>query len=157
MAAVGGVTPLIAHAIGGRCWIYLPAHVPPLLAGLAFGLVPGFVTGAAAALSDLIWGGRVHGLAFLPIGLELVTYGLVAGSLSDPRKGYARCLIALLIAMVVGRMVNLAAGAALGRHFSHTLRSLWVAPWPGIALQVLVLPLVVPPLARATRHRVRNR
>jgi hypothetical protein len=30
LAAAGALTPLIADAIGGRCWIFLPAHVLPL-------------------------------------------------------------------------------------------------------------------------------
>jgi hypothetical protein len=153
MAALGAVTPLIAHAIGGRCWIYLPAHVPPLLAGLAFGPLAGMATGGAAALADLFWGGRVHGLAFLPIGLELVVYGTAAGALSTPRASYARYLVALLGAMLAGRLVYLVTGVALGRHVGQMLRGLFVTPWPGIALQLLLLPLAAPILGGATRRR----
>ena len=147
MAALGAITPLLAHAVGGRCWIYLPAHVPPLLGGLAFGPVVGLIVGAAAALSDLLWGGRVHGLAFLPLGLEFVTYGLVAG-IASGRRGYGDQLGALLLAMLAGRLVHLAAAVALGRSIVPVLTGLFAAPWPGMLLQVLVLPPVALVAAR---------
>ncbi len=83
LVIAGALTPLIAHAIGGRCWIFLPAHLPPLLAGVALG--PGRRLGDRrndGDRLDLLWGGRVHTtLGFLPLGLEFVTYGLCAGML----------------------------------------------------------------------------
>ena len=128
LAAFGAVTPLIAHALGASCWIYLPAHVPALLAGLALGPVAGFVTGAATAVSDLLWGGRVHGVAFLPIGLELVTYGLCAGLLSARADRYGPRVIALGGAMLAGRVVHFAVALLLGREPWSLFAGLFVHP-----------------------------
>jgi hypothetical protein len=151
LVVLGAATPLVAHAIGGRCWIYLPAHVPALLAGLALGPIVGFATGAATAVSDLLWGGRVHGLAFLPLGLEFVSYGLVAGVASVRGDRYPKRMLALIVAMLAGRMVYLAAAALLGRDLVRTAEGLFLAPWPGMLFQLVALPLVAPLVQRFGR------
>lgn len=152
LVIAGAITPLIAHAIGGRCWIFLPAHLPPLLAGLALGPVVGFLTGAATAISDLLWGGRVHGLAFLPLGLEFVTYGVVAGALSARPGRYPSRLFAIVVAMLAGRLAHFVAALLLGRGGGHLMDSLFVAPWPGIVIQILLLPALAPVVTRAARR-----
>ncbi len=149
-AAIGAATPLVAHAVGGSCWIYLPAHVPALLAGLTMGTVAGGVTGAATVVSDVLWGGRVHGIAFLPLGVEFMTYGLVAGAASRRGDRYLRRLLTLIIAMLAGRLAYLIGSTILGRELAHALRGLFVAPWPGILFQLSVLPLIAPWVRRVT-------
>jgi hypothetical protein len=141
LATAGAVTPLAAHAAGASCWIFLPAHVPPLLAGLALGPAAGLVTGGVTALADLLWGGRVQGMAFLPIAVELVAYGLVAGLLSRRSGAYGARLVALLGAMLVGRLAYLVAAIALGQTAAKVLPGLFVLPWPGMFIQVVALPL----------------
>jgi hypothetical protein len=140
LATAGAVTPLVAHAAGTSCWIFLPAHVPTLLAGLALGPVAGLVTAGATALADFLWGGRVHGLAFLPLALELLGYGLAAGLLSRRGPGYGPRILALLGAMLAGRLLYLAAAVAIGRSAGQVLPGLFVLPWPGIFIQVVTLP-----------------
>ena len=151
LALLGAATPLIAHAVGGACWIYLPAHLPALLAGLAFGPVAGFATGALTALADLLWGGRVEGIAFLPIGLELVTYGLVAGLAAARADRYGSLLVALIVAMLAGRLAYLAAALALARPTAQVVQGLFVRPWPGILLQLAALPPAAVLLRRHAR------
>jgi hypothetical protein len=153
LVIAGAITPLIAHAIGGRCWIFLPAHLPPLLAGLALGPGAGFLTGAATAISDLLWGGRVHGLAFLPLGLEFVTYGVVAGALSGRAGRYGARLFAIVVAMLAGRLAHFVAALLLGRGSGHLMGSLFIAPWPGIVIQILLLPALAPVVTRAAGRR----
>lgn len=148
LVLAGAATPLLAHAIGGRCWIYLPAHAPPLLAGLALGPVAGLATGTAAAVADLLWGGRLHGLAFLPVGLEFICYGLVAGAVAVRSRRLAGRFLALGAAMVAGRLVHLAAAVSLGGEADHVLASLFTVPWPGMLLQLALLPFLVPVVAR---------
>lgn len=140
LATAGVVTPLLAHAAGASCWIFLPAHFPALLAGLALGPVAGLVTAGATAIADFLWGGRVHGLAFLPFALEFVGYGFVAGVLSRLGSGYGVRLLALLGAMLAGRLVYLAAAVAIGNSAGHVLPGLFLLPWPGMFIQVVTLP-----------------
>jgi hypothetical protein len=153
LVIAGVLTPLIAHAIGGRCWIFLPAHLPPLLAGVALGPGAGLATGAATAISDWLWGGRVHGLAFLPLGLEFVAYGVVAGALAARPTRYGTRLFAIIVAMLVGRLVHFLAALALGRGSAHLMSSLFIAPWPGIVIQVVVLPAIEPLVTHAAGRR----
>jgi hypothetical protein len=153
LVIAGALTPLVAHAIGGRCWIFLPAHIPPLLAGVALGPGAGLLTGAATAIADLLWGGRVHGLAFLPLGLEFVAYGLCAGMLAVPPSRYGTRLFAIIVAMLAGRLVHFLAALALGHGSAHLIGGLFVAPWPGIVIQVVVLPAIAPAVTRAAGRR----
>jgi len=153
LVIAGALTPIVAHRIGGRCWIFLPAHIPPLLAGVALGPGAGLATGAATAIADLLWGGRVHGLAFLPLGLEFVTYGLVAGMLASPPSRYGTRLFAIIVAMLAGRLVHFLAALLLGRGSAHLISGLFVAPWPGIVIQVVVLPAIAPAITRAASRR----
>jgi len=153
LVIAGALTPLVAHAIGGRCWIFLPAHIPPLLAGVALGPGAGLLTGVATAVSDLLWGGRVHGLAFVPLGLEFVTYGLVAGMLASPPSRYGTRFFAIIVAMLAGRLVHFLAALVLGRGSAHLLDGLFVAPWPGIVIQVALLPAIAPAITRAAGRR----
>jgi hypothetical protein len=141
LATGGAVTPLVAHAAGASCWIFLPAHFPALLAGLALGPVAGLVTAGATAVADFLWGGRVHGLAFLPLALEFIGYGVAAGLLSRRHSPYGARLAALLGAMLIGRLLYLAAAVATGKSVGHVLPGLFVVPWPGMVLQVLALPI----------------
>jgi len=141
LASLGALTPLIAHAAGAACWIYLPAHVPALLAGLALGPVAGLAAGAATASADLLWGGRTHGMQFLPLGFEFVAYGVSAGLLSRRARSNGHRLAALVGAMLIGRLVHLAATVALGTPAMHVLRGLFFIPWPGMLLQLPLLPI----------------
>src|SRR4029077_326659 len=104
---------------------------------------------------DLLWGGRVHGLGFLPLGLELVTYGLVAGLLASPPSRYGTRLFAIVVAMLVGRLVHFLVALVLGRGSAHLIGGLFVAPWPGIVIQVVVFPAVASALTRRARRPLR--
>lgn len=155
LIALGAMTPLSAHALGARCWVYLPAHVPALLAGLTLGPLVGGLTGFATILSDVLFGGMVSGLKSLPLGLEIFTYGLVAGLLGRRAHSYGMRLLALGGAMLVGRLVYLVATFAALPHktLAPMLTSLFLVPWPGIVVQVVALPLIAPRLARVRLGR----
>jgi len=143
-------TPLVAHALGTRCWIYLPAHVPVLLAGLTFERRIGSLAGVVAAATELAWGGRGV-MAALPTALELACYGAVSGACSERARTWRGLVIVIVIAMIVGRLAHLVAGVATRGWSGHELTGLFVDPWPGIALQLLVLPLAAAGMRRALR------
>ena len=157
LVLAGAATPLIAHAIGGSCWIYLPAHVPALLAGLALGPLPGLATGIATGVADLLWGGRVYGVAMLPLAAEFACYGLVAGLAAARARSYPQRLLALAVAMVAGRLVHLGVALPLGRDPSRLLRALFVTPWPGMVFQLVVLPALAPVVSAIGRAGATSR
>ncbi|HXJ20016.1 MAG TPA: hypothetical protein VMT03_07260 [Polyangia bacterium] len=153
LCLTAAVTPLVAHAIGSPCWIFLPAHVPVLLAGLALGPMAGLAAGASTAASDFLFGGRVHGVSFLPLAFEFLTYGVMAGGLSPRTARYPRLLGALVVAMLAGRCAHFAVAALLGRKAQAVAKGLFLVPWPGIALQLLALPLVAEIIRRRLSRR----
>lgn len=140
LALVGAASAPVFHAFEVRCWIYLPAHVAPLLAGLLLGARRGLLVGAAVAVADLLVGGRLEGPRAYAVMTELVTYGLVAGSLRREPATIFTHLRALVGAMLAGRLSYLIWSLAMGRALVRSLGGLFLTPWPGIAFQLLTLP-----------------
>ncbi|MBK9368408.1 MAG: hypothetical protein IPN01_19215 [Deltaproteobacteria bacterium] len=85
--ALGASAPALVHAVGGACWVWLPAHVPALLGGLAFG--PG--VGAVAAwgpsrmssVAEVAEGRRLFVTPWPGIVLQLVLLAPLAAGLRD--------------------------------------------------------------------------
>ena len=79
LLAMGVVLPIVFHAfpLGGR--IFLPMHLPALVAGLVLGPVAGLIVGAGSPVLSMLLTGRPTVPYMIPMLLELATYGLVAG------------------------------------------------------------------------------
>ena len=151
--ALGASAPALVHAVGGACWVWLPAHVPALLGGLAFGPGVGALAALGTAVSDQLLGGGEVGLRLVPIAAEILTYGLVAGALGRRARSRAGLFGALVGAMFAGRLVYAAATIVLGQASSGLVSGLFVTPWPGIVLQLVLLA----PLAAGLRDGVARR
>lgn len=154
--ALGVVLPIAFHSLpdGGR--IFLPMHIPVLLCGLLCGPWYGLGCGILApALSHLITGMPMA--AALPGMLcELAVYGLVSGLVHGGLRRQSRGLrvyAALVCAQLAGRV---AAGLANGFLFmagSYSLQ-MWltasfVTALPGIAVQLLLIPVLALALEKA--------
>lgn len=151
--ALGAAAPALVHAVGGQCWVWLPAHVPALVGGLAFGPGVGALAAVGTAVSDQLLGGGEVGWRLLPIAAEILTYGLVAGALGRRAGSRAGLFGALVAAMLAGRLVYAAAAIVLGLSASGLVNGLLVTPWPGILLQLALLA----PLAAGLRDGVARR
>lgn len=151
--ALGALAPALVHAIGGACWVWLPAHVPALLGGLAFGPGVGAVAALGTAVSDQLLGGGEVGWALLPIASEILTYGLLSGFFGRRASSRLGLFGALLGAMLGGRLVYALTATVLGREASGLVEGLFVTPWPGILLQLVL----VAPLAAGLRDGVARR
>ncbi len=158
LLAISLVLPQLFHGTGiprsGE--IFLPMHIPVLLAGFVLGPLYGGAIGALAPLlSSLITG--MPPPARLPFMIfELAAYGLLSGLFyyrlrlgSKPGGIY----ISLLLAMVGGRLVYggflLVAGAFTGTPIT-TLGALGVAITTG-AVGILIQILLLPPIVLALR------
>lgn len=151
-AALGLVLPIAFHLFGGTGPVFLPMHLPVLLCGFAAGPLSGAIVGLLVPLLSSISTGMPP---LYPTGvimmLELCTYGLTAG-LFFKRFG---TLLSLVLAMLAGRAVSGLASAILygvmGKAFGLTafLTGAFVTGLPGIAVQLLVLPLIVTALRRS--------
>lgn len=137
---LGLLSPSLPHWLGAACWVYLPGHVPALLGGLWRGWRGGLL-GAAGLLAGEFLVDGPRGLSLYKIVAEVFTYGLVAGLLVRPRASLPRRYAALLGAMLAGRLVYALLAVSLeGRTFDRLVQSLLLTPWPGIALQLALLP-----------------
>lgn len=154
--ALGVVLPVTLHAIPNAGSILLPMHIPVLLCGLVCGPVYGLACGILAPLlSSLITG--MPPMAMLPSMIcELAVYGLVAGILIrviKTRYNIANLYLSLLGAMLIGRVIYGALNSLIFRAGEYSLQ-LWltgafVTALPGIAIQLVLLPVLVLALQKA--------
>ncbi len=154
-AALCVVLPMAFHAVQNAGQIFLPMHIPVLLCGLVCGWPFGFVCGLIGPLlSSLLT--SMPPAAMLPsMMVECAAYGCVAGAmmaLVKTGRPVADLYISMTTAMVVGRVL---AGLAKSLIFSPgTAPFAWVttslvAGIPGIAIQLVLIPLVVVTLTKA--------
>ena len=145
-------TPWVFHQFHLAGPTFLPMHIFVLVAGLVFGWRAGLVAGLFTPLASY----AVSGMPVLPIlpqiVIEAATYGLAAGILRE--KLNLRVIWALLGAMIGGRlalflailMIYFITGGSyspLGAETSPVL-SLWSViklGWPGIAIQLVLIPV----------------
>ncbi|HWQ58679.1 MAG TPA: ECF transporter S component [Clostridia bacterium] len=150
------VLPLLLHSIPNSGSILLPMHIPVLLCGLICGWPFGLACGALApVLSSLITG--MPPMAYLPSMLfELAAYGLVSGLMMKfirTGKTLWDVVISLVTAMFAGRVVFGALNALIfsaGEYsFAVWLGGAFVTALPGIAIQIVLIPILVFALERA--------
>lgn len=155
--AAGVLLPLIVHFIPDGGKVLLPMHIPVILCGLCLGASYGAICGTLTPLlSSLLIGMPVATL--LPAMMcELALYGFICGLLSDKinaRLYLIRIYSAMIPAMIVGR---LAAGiintyvigtgtATLAVYLSTSI----LKGAPGIVLQLVLIPILVGILTRAS-------
>ena len=156
LVALGIVLPFAFHSIPNAGSIFLPMHIPVLLCGLILGWQYGLACGILTPLlSSLITG--MPPFAYLPSMLfELAAYGLVAGLLIKfirTKSKFANTYIALIGAMLSGRVLFGLLNALIFRFGSYSI-SIWltaafVTALPGIALQLVVIPILVLAIEKA--------
>ncbi len=135
----------------------LPMHIPVLLCGFLCGPVWGLGVGLVAPLlRSLLFGMPPLFPTATAMAFELAAYGLLAGlfyKLLPKKTPYL--YVALILAMIGGRLVwglamMILMGAA-GKSF--TLAAFWTGAfanaWPGIILQLVLIPPVVAALKKA--------
>lgn len=155
--AIGMVLPLLTAQIKEIGDTLLPMHLPVLLCGFicgwpyggAVGLLLPFVRSMVFGMPPLfpnaVW-----------MAAELAAYGVVAGLLSGgkPKLPLWRLYTALVAAMLSGRLVwgmvkALLLGVGDGRFtVAAFVTGGFVDAWPGILLQLLLIPPLVRMLQR---------
>ena len=131
-------TPTIFHQFNLTGPRFLPMHIFVLIAGLLFGWRTGLLVGL---LSPLMSYSITHmpPMAILPeTVLELSIYGLAIGLL---RERNLNIWVSLISAMVLGRLARLVFVLAFGLH-TNFWQYLQMS-WPGIVLQLALIPAVI--------------
>ena len=146
--ALGVIVPyLTGHAFGIQGVVFLPMHIPVLMAGLLlgwrYGLLVGFIT---PIISSLLTAMPAPGPILWRVGSELVVFGLLTGLLRKKLK--LPLYVSLIGAMVLGRVAGAVAvaltiappsfAALVGITIGHITTGL-----PGIAIQLAFIPVLV--------------
>jgi hypothetical protein len=167
--ALAVATPWVFHQFHLAGPIFLPMHIFVLMAGLLFGWRAGLAVGLFTPLISYGISGMPV-LTLLPqIVVEVSFYGLVAGMLRE--KLNLRVIWSLIGAMIAGRLALLLAvlilwlGGAIYSPLSlytgmgaeaNPLAVLWSTislSWPGIAIQLISLPLIIELVERFLQRR----
>jgi len=152
--ALAVLLPIGFHQIGASGRIFLPMHIPPLLAGFLLGPNSGVIVGALAPLLSHLLTGMPPTYAVPLMSLELPMYGLVAG-MAYKRLGI-NIYISLVATMIVGRIMFGLGLFVLGLFIDlpYTAAKFFstggaiVSGLPGIAVQIVVIPILVASLKR---------
>lgn len=153
--ALGVVLPMAFHMIGGAGPIFLPMHIPVLIAGYFLSWPLALLVGVLTPLTSSLTTGMPPLFPMLPIMmLELGTYAVVVSILKDTFK--RNPFVPLVIAMVVGRIAAGAMVFALTTLFAAKLPPVWVfiqgaviKGLPGIGLQLIFVPALVYALTKS--------
>lgn len=150
------VLPFAFHSIPDGGSIFSPMHIPVLLCGIICGWQYGLVCGIAGPfLSSIIT--QMPSMGYLPpMAVELAVYGLACGLLMRfirTKKYIADLYISLAVSMLCGRVVAGIAKALIFMPGGFTVQmwaaSYFVTAWPGIVLQLIIVPAIVMALKKA--------
>lgn len=151
--ALGVIFPQIFHLFGGTGPVFLPMHIPVLLAGFFLGgpsaALVGFITVLLSALLTAM--PKVPILYFMLV--EVTVYGYIAGLAYKKLK--LNVYVSLISAMIAGRLA-----LALTVFTLQPLLGLKLSPaaymtgaltqgLPGIIIQLIFIPVIVFSIERA--------
>ena len=151
------VLPIALHPLGLGSALS-PMHIPVLLCGLICGGWYGLFCGLAGPILSSVLSSMPPAAALVSMVPELMVYGLAAGLAMKyirTKKLYLDLYICLLIAMVLGRIAG-----GIASYFVYLNKAdayglgIWAASYitgtlPGIAVQLVLIPLLVVVLMKA--------
>lgn len=158
--ALAVLLPIGFHAfgIGGR--VFLPMHIPVLLAGFLAGPIAGLAVGLLAPfLSSLLTG--MPPTVMVPVmSLELPIYGLIAGLTFYRMK--MNIYISLITAMILGRLMFGLGLFLLGLFIElpYTASAFFatggamLTGLPGIIVQIILIPVIVAAVNRSRLKKI---
>lgn len=140
--------PQMFHLFGMTGPVFLPMHIPVILAGFTLGSVYGLLAGALSPIISTFLTGMPVAFPMLPIMvLELSTYGLVSGMLTKYTK--IPIILKLIITMLAGRVSYFAAYSVIKAFFLPTIAvdlsvtQAFVTGLPGIILQLVLITFMI--------------
>ncbi len=150
--ALGILLPYAFHTIPNAGQIFLPMHIPALLAGFMLGPIHGLFVGVMSpVLSCFITGMPL--LQVMPgMAFEIGLYGLFSGlfyRLIKTRNETVDLFLTLFLALLLGKAARGIYDTLL--YFSREDLFTWTAffttyfvtAWPGLLIQILVIPSVL--------------
>lgn len=154
--------PQIIHLIGratsmGTAFgeLLLPMHLPVLLVGLLAGPFAGAISGLLGPVCSFALAGMPSAAVLPFMMIELCGYGLFAGLL---RKSNIPTILKVFIVQVAGRVCR-AVAVAIAFYVLGTTEIAVISVWTGtvngltgIAMQLILLPLIVMAVEKMSAH-----
>jgi len=162
LIALGYVLPFVTGGIKEIGNMLCPMHIPVFLGGMILGPIYGGIIGAVIPLlrSAAVGMPPLFPTA-IAMSFELFTYGLVSGVIfkllfiKRKHKILIATYISLIISMLVGRAIWGLASLILNSivHNSFTFKAFLtdaiLKAWPGIIIQLYIIPLIIFALKKA--------
>lgn len=160
LLALGMVLPFLTGQIPTIGQAISPLHIPAFIAGLTCGWGWGMALGLVLPiLRSFMFGMPPLVAVAIPMAFELAAYACICGVayplLRKRMKNLPAMLVALLLAMVAGRLMGGAAKAIVmgitgsGFTFSMFISSYFVTTAVGALIHLIVVPVVVLALEKA--------
>jgi len=151
---LGVILPIVFHqfALAGR--VFLPMHIPVFLAGILVGPLGGVIVGLVCPTLSFFLTGMPPPYAVPLMSMELPIYGLSIGMLIRWMK---LPILSLLISMILGRLAFGLGLFIFGQFLSLPygleafVKVSVIAGLPGIAIQLILIPLLMETLQLAKR------
>lgn len=149
LLALGIILPTIVHMSGINGAMFLPMHIPVLIAGLTLGSTYGLIVGVLLPIINHLLTGMPPIPNYWIMIVELALYGLVSGFLYNKTK--KNLWLSLIISMIVGRIGGALMVLILGRGFGIKaipplggyLKVITLTALPGIIIQLILIPMIV--------------
>lgn len=166
LAAVAVIAASVFHAFGDVALssLFSPMHFPVLLCGILCGPYLGLICGVVTPLMSFLSTGGARPpfpAGLIPMIIELATYGFVTGLmrwifLKNPKTNRFASVLALVTAMIAGRLLNAFVGAFFMMSDATTyfaalgtkLLGNFTSTWAGIVLQLVLIPAILFALQR---------
>lgn len=150
------VLPLAFHAIPNAGNIFLPMHIPVLLCGLLCGWQYGLFCGVTGPLLSSVLTAMPPAAVLPGMVTELAVFGVVTGfmmKIIHTKRLFADLYISLITAVLLGKVISGVAKAFIfaAGEYSMTawVSASFVTAWPGLLLQLALVPAVVAALEKA--------
>ena len=165
LAAVAIVlSTMLHHLLGFKVAIILsPMHFPVLLMGILCGPWLGLIGGLLTPVVSYLASGGPEYTTLVPMIFELAMYGFLTGMLrkvflKNPKTNRFASIIALVLAMIGGRLLNafvggiiesISAGINFFVSFGTKLLGNFTGTWGGIIAQLVLIPAILFALQRS--------
>ena len=145
------VLPLAFHTIPKGGMIFSPMHIPVYLCGLICGPFFGLLCAVCGPILSMLITG-MPGISSLPgMLVELCIYSIVPYlflKLTKFKHLYIYLYVSVAIAIIIGRSLGGVMSSLLytgegGYQFSMFINSYIIVGWPGILIQILLIPNLV--------------
>lgn len=158
LLALSVLLPLAFHAIPNSGSIFLPMHIPALLAGFILGPFYGALVGLLSPLLGFLIMGMPPVSALPAMMAELLVYGVSSGvfyRLIKTHHFYLDIYLSLILSWLSGRLVGGGINALLyarsGNAYSFALffTAYFIKAWPGLLIQFFLIPAILLALTKS--------